>query len=71
MSDNVGREGSIRHPELSLVKLARPIDSDDGPLPAGAAGAVMHVYPGEIGYDIEFYEPFHAVATVEADAIAE
>jgi len=60
-----------RHPELSLVSLGRPVQSDDGLLPSGARGTVVHVYPAERAYEVEFYEPFHTVVTVEAPAIAE
>ena len=60
-----------RHPELSLVALARPVASDEGLLPRGATGTVVHVYPAERAYEVEFQAPFHAVAMVEAAAIAE
>lgn len=60
-----------RHPELSLVSLGRPVKSGDGLLPSGAAGTVVHVYPAERAYEVEFFEPFHTVATVEAAALAE
>jgi hypothetical protein len=36
---------------------------------AGSSGTVVHAYGGGQAYIIEFYEPFHAVATVEADVI--
>ena len=60
-----------RHPELSLVHLARAVKSDDGTLPAGATGTVVHVYPDEHAYEVEFESPFHTVATVDAAAIKE
>ena len=60
-----------RHPELSLVSLARSIATEDGPLPPGATGTVVHVYPQERAYEVEFFQPFHTVATVEAAAIRE
>ena len=64
-------DGRPRHPELTLVALARAVESDDGLLPRGATGTVVHVYPAERAYEVEFQAPFHAVAMVEAAAIAE
>jgi Domain of unknown function (DUF4926) len=64
-------DGDGRHPELSRVSLARPVESEDGILPSGATGTVVHVYPGERAYEVEFNRPFHTLATVEADAIKE
>ena len=60
-----------RHPELSLVSLARAVKTDDGTLPPGATGTVVHVYPDEQAYEVEFLRPFHTVATVEAAALRE
>lgn len=60
-----------RHPELSLVSLARPVEAEEGILPAGSTGTVVHVYPGERAYEIEFVRPFHALVTVESAAIRE
>ena len=48
-----------RHPELSLVSLARSISTADGSLPPSATGTVVHVYPEERAYEIEFFKPFH------------
>lgn len=70
-------EGSVsgdryeRHPELSRVSLARPVEVEGGILPAGSTGTVVHVYPGERAYEIEFVRPFHALATVVSAAIKE
>jgi Domain of unknown function (DUF4926) len=60
-----------RRPELSLVSLARPVAADGGVLPQGATGTVVHVYPDELAYEVEFLTPFHTVATVEATALQE
>jgi len=60
-----------RHLELSLVSLARPVAAQGGVLPAGASGTVVHVYPDELAYEVEFLTPFHTVATVEAVALKE
>jgi hypothetical protein len=61
----------VTHPELSMVSLIRPVEADGRMLPSGTTGTVVHVYPNELAYEVEFNRPFHAVATVEADAIAE
>ncbi|HEY1933072.1 MAG TPA: DUF4926 domain-containing protein [Acetobacteraceae bacterium] len=60
-----------RHPELSLVYLARAVEAEGGIVPAGATGTVVHVYPDAQAYEIEFTSPFHTVATVDAAAIRE
>ena len=64
-------ERQDRHPELSLVSLARAVEADGRTLPPGAVGTVVHVYPGEGAYEIEFDRPFHIVATVAAASIKE
>lgn len=56
--------------ELSRVTLAHNVESEDGVIPAGASGTIMHVYPGGPAYEVEFTQPFHTVATVKADDIA-
>jgi hypothetical protein len=60
---------SQTHPELSLVSLVHAIESEDGILPVGAIGTVVHVYPQGQAYEVEFFEPFHTVATVNASAL--
>ena len=64
-------ERVMTHPELSMVSLTRPVEADGRLLPSGSTGTVVHVYPDERAYEVEFNRPFHAVATVDADAIAE
>jgi len=56
--------------ELSRVTLARNVESEDGTVPAGSSGTIVHVYPGGPAYEIEFTSPVHTVATVKADDIA-
>ncbi len=46
------------------------METKQGTVPGGATGTVVHVFSDGRAYIIEFYEPFQAVATVEADAIA-
>ncbi|MBN9561969.1 MAG: DUF4926 domain-containing protein [Alphaproteobacteria bacterium] len=67
----VSGDRNERHPELSRVSLARPLTVEHGVLPAGSTGTVVHVYPGEVAYEIEFVRPFHALVTVESAAIRE
>jgi hypothetical protein len=68
--DPVSTESRYRHPELSLVSLVHPIDAEGMTLPGGARGIVVHVFPDEKAYIVEFEEPVHAVVTVEAGSIA-
>jgi Domain of unknown function (DUF4926) len=60
-----------RHPELSVISLARPVETEGGVLPPGATGTVVHVYPDARAYEVEFVRPFHTLATVEATSIEE
>lgn len=54
-----------RFAEHSLVHLTHPLASDDGVLPIGARGVIVHCYEAAPAYEVEFIEPFHIVATVE------
>ena len=56
--------------ELSVITPGKAVDTKQGTMPAGSSGTVVHAYNNGQAYIIEFYEPFHALATVEADAIA-
>jgi hypothetical protein len=56
--------------ELSILTLGKPVETKQGTLPSGSSGTVVHVFNDGLAYIVEFPEPFHAVATVEADAIA-
>ena len=55
--------------DLSVVSLRHPQECDGRVLPKGATGTVVYVYDGGVGYEVEFEEPFHCVATVERDDI--
>jgi hypothetical protein len=55
---------------LSIVTLAKAVETKQGTVPVGATGTVVYAHGDGRATIIEFYEPFHAVATVEADAIA-
>jgi hypothetical protein len=39
--------------------------------PTSVTGTVVHVYPEARAYEVQFFKPFHTVATVEASAIRE
>lgn len=55
--------------ELTRVALSKPVETEDGVLPAGSVGTVVGIYRGGAAYEVEFAKPFHAVATVMPDAI--
>jgi hypothetical protein len=64
-------ERTHRHPELSIVSLARPVEAEGATFPPGSRGTVVHVYDGEKAYIVEFERPIHAVVTVGAGSIEE
>ncbi|CAO3402609.1 hypothetical protein [Azospirillum palustre] len=55
--------------ELRRIALSKPVETEDGVLPAGSMGIVVGVYRGGAAYDVEFMKPFHTVATVMPDAM--
>ncbi|GJE58540.1 DUF4926 domain-containing protein [Methylobacterium trifolii] len=57
---------------LDEVTLAVAMRSDDGAtIPEGSSGTVVGVWAGGNAFEVEFSEPFHALATVERAAIAQ
>jgi len=56
--------------ELAPVTLKRPVEVGEQRLPAGSRGTVVAAYRDGNGFEVEFFEPFHAVVTVEADDLA-
>jgi hypothetical protein len=77
--NDIGGEAPVRehigeHPrfgELSVVSMRHPVDVDGRTLPAGTKGTVVAAYADGLGYEVEVFEPFHAVITLEAgDLIA-
>ena len=56
-------------PELSVVQFIKPVETDDGVIPAGTRGTVVHAFSDELAYTVEVYENFHSVATVEVHAV--
>lgn len=57
--------------ELDEVTLAVIVHSDEGkPIPEGSRGTVVGVWGEGESFEVEFSEPFHALATVELSAIA-
>jgi len=61
---------AARFAELAPVTLKRPIEAEGRRLPAGGRGTVVAAYRDGIGFEVEFFEPFHAVVTLEADDLA-
>lgn len=74
-----GRETSTRgalgrprsYPELSVASLVRDIEVDGRTFPAGARGTVVAAYADGKGYEVELFDPVHAVVTVETRDIAD
>lgn len=56
--------------ELTTVRLVRAIDVEGRTLPADALGTVVAAYADRAGYEVEFDHPFHAVVTLDGDALA-
>lgn len=56
--------------ELARVTLRRPVLSEEGQVPAGSTGTIVHVWSTGTACEVEFTSPFRAIATVSADDIA-
>ena len=65
-----GASDAARFAELSRVKFKRPFDLEGGRLPVGSRGTVVAAYRNGVGLEMEFFEPFHAVVTLEVDDLA-
>jgi hypothetical protein len=69
-----GQAPTREHPgtfaELSVVSIRRPVDVGGRLLPTGAKGTVVAAYADGLGYEVEVFEPFHAVVTLEASDLA-
>lgn len=52
--------------ELSVVSLRHSVGVDGRTLPAGTKGTVVAAYRDGVGSEVEVFEPFHAVMTLEA-----
>jgi hypothetical protein len=59
-----------RFAELSMVSMRHPVKIDGRTLPTGTKGTVVAAYSDGIGYEVEVFEPFHAVVTVKAGDLA-
>jgi len=57
---------TARFAELSVVFMRHPVDVGGRLLPTGAKGTVVAAYADGLGYEVEVFEPFHAVVTLEA-----
>jgi hypothetical protein len=56
--------------EQTVVRLLTDTDVEGRVLPAGSTGTVVGVWLTGNAYEVEFYEPFHAVVTLKPKAIA-
>jgi hypothetical protein len=56
--------------EHAVVALRRDLLVDGRLLTAGTPATVVAAYRDGDGYEIEIFEPFHVVVTVEADHLA-
>lgn len=57
--------------ELDRVTLGADVASDEGEIvPAGSSGTVVGVWGAGEAYEVEFFKPFPALATVAADLIS-
>ena len=58
-------------PEHCVVALLASVELDNGRvLPPGAEGVVVGLWQNGAAYEVEFTEPFHAVATVGSDTLS-
>jgi hypothetical protein len=62
---------SPRFEELSIVSVCHPVEVNGRILPAGTKGTVVAAYSDGIGYEVEVFEPFHAVITLKAGDFSE
>ena len=65
-----GTERARHFAELSVVALKNPVDVRGRSLPAGTRGTIVAAYSDGIGYEVEFFEPFHVVVTLEANDLS-
>ena len=65
-------EGAHWFSELAVVSLRHAVcvDSDGRTLPAGTKGTIVAAYRDGVGYEVEVFEPFHAVVTLRAADLA-
>jgi hypothetical protein len=59
-----------RFAELSVVSMRHPVRVDGRTLPTGTKGTIVAAYADGLGYEVEVFEPFHAVVTLKADDLA-
>lgn len=67
---HVPRERRYQIDELDRVTTNAPVTSDDGEtIPSGSTGTVVAVWAEGKAFEVEFYRPFHALATVSIAAV--
>lgn len=52
--------------ELSVVALTHAVEVGGRSLPEGAWGIIVAAHGDDMGYEVEFEHPFHAVVTLQA-----
>jgi hypothetical protein len=57
-------------PEHAVVSLRTSIDADGQVLPKGARGTIVGIHRDGAAYEVEFFEPFHWVATLRPEVLA-
>ena len=54
--------------ELDRVALLADAPADEGQIvPAGSEGTIVGIWQGGLAYEVEFTQPFHALATVRIE----
>ena len=53
-----------------MVAIRHPVAVGERTLPTGTKGTVVAAYADGAGYEIEVFEPFHAIVTLEASDLA-
>jgi hypothetical protein len=56
--------------EFDVISLARPVECEGRLIQPGTLGTVLDVSPSGLRFEIEFFQPFHCVATVWIEDIA-
>jgi hypothetical protein len=54
-------------PDLSYIVTTRDIETPAGLLPAETIGTIVNVYPGGVGYEVEFRAPWECVTVTPDD----
>ena len=59
-------EPLTRFTELAVVRLVRAVEDDEGRMiEAGSRGTIVATWGEGVAYEVEFVQPFQALATVD------